>query len=131
MFLTAKSKGFVFEQGEHVSTLARVSSFKAPLVIEELRDFTSGDETALTEAIATIGIKKAGNYLFAKCGISPEQGFIRRAVLDPKRFKEENYLSEVANNQFRIDPEANVIAVLNAQDGLDYDSSKEIIKVYK
>lgn len=127
MFLSAKSKGFVFEQGEQVSTLARVSSFKAPLVIEELREFVSGDRAALDEAIASVaGPKKAGSYLFAKCGINPEQGFIRRATLDPKRIKEDSYLPEVANTQFRIDPDSNAIAVLNAWDGLDLDSSKAV-----
>lgn len=125
MFLSAKSKGFVFDQGEQVSVLARVSSFTAPLVIEELREFPSGDDAALAEALAALGPKKkAGNYLFAKCGVSPEEGFVRRATLDPKRIKEDNYLAEVANGQFRTDPETNAIAVLNAHDGLDFDPAK-------
>lgn len=128
MFLSAKAKGFVFDQGEQVTTLARVSSFKAPLVIEELREFASGDAAAMHEAVVALaGPKKAGNYLFAKCGISPEQGFIRRATLDPKRVKEDGYLTEVANGQFRIDPEVNAIAVLNASDGLDLESSKATV----
>jgi hypothetical protein len=124
MFFSAKSKGFVFDQGEQVSVLARVSSFKAPLVIEEMKEFASGDEAAFGEAVAALSPQKTGNYLFAKCGISPEQGFIRRATLDPKRFKEDNYLSEVVSAQFRIDSDSNIIAVLNAYDGLDFDPAK-------
>lgn len=124
MFLSAKSKGFVFDQGEQISVLARVSAFKAPLVIEEIKEFASGDDGALVEAISALSSKKAGSFLFARCGISPEQGFIRRASLDPKRFKEEGYLPEVASSQFRIDADLNIIAVLNAQDGLDFDPSK-------
>jgi len=124
MFLSPKSKGFVFDQGEQITLLARVSSFKAPLVVEELKEFTSGDVTALAEAIQTLSPKKSKSFLFAKCGISPEQGFIRRSTLDPKRIKEDNYLSETISSQFRIDSEINTIAVLNAQDGLEFDALK-------
>jgi len=124
MFLSSKSKGFVLDQGEQNSVLARVSSFKPPLTIEELQEFSSGDAAALAEAMAALSTRKSGNFLFAKCAISPAQGFIRRATLDPKRVKEESYLAEVVSSQFRIDSESNLISALNAQDGLEFDSTK-------
>lgn len=124
MFLSSKSKAFAFDQGEQVSVLVRASSSKAPIQIEEVREFATGDHASLTEAMGELNPKKAAGYLFAKCGVSPEQGFIRRATLDPKRLKEDTYLSEVASSQFRIDADSNTIAVLNAQDGLSFDSTK-------
>ncbi len=124
MFFSAKPKGFVLDLGEQVSVLTRVSSFQPPVVIEEIRELVAGDDAGLVEAITDLSSKKTGSYLFARCGISPELGFLRRASLDPKRIKEENYFSEVVSSQFRIDSDTNAIAVLNAQDGLDFDPSK-------
>jgi hypothetical protein len=124
MFSSSKTKAFVFDQGEQVSVLVRASSSKAPIQIEEVREFATGDHVALTEAMGELNPKKTAGFLFAKCGVSPEQGFIRRATLDPKRLKEDNYLVEVASSQFRIEPDSNMIAVLNAHDGLSFDSAK-------
>ncbi|MCX6939038.1 MAG: hypothetical protein NTU80_14320 [Verrucomicrobia bacterium] len=124
MFLSTKTKGYVYEQGEQITVLARVSSQKTPLVIEDIREFPTGDPAALSQAIGEIRPPKSSGYLFAKCGVSPEQRFIRRAGLDPKRIKEEKYLAEIASSQFRVDPDQSIIAVLNASDGLDFDPSK-------
>lgn len=124
MLFSAKTKGFIFDRGEQTALLARLSSLEAPLVIEAIAECPSGDPAALRETLASLAPKKAAGYLYAHCGISPEQRFVRRASLDMKRAKEGEYLSEVVNTQFRIDPEQHSIAVLNAFDGLDFDASK-------
>jgi hypothetical protein len=124
MFLSSKPKVFVLDQGEQVSVLVRASSSRMPIQIEEMREFATGDTSALYEAIRDLNPQKTGSFLFAKCAISPEQGFIRRATLDPKRIKEEAYLAEVASSQFRIDSDSHTIAVLNAVDGMSFDANK-------
>jgi Tfp pilus assembly protein, ATPase PilM len=124
MFFAAKPKGFILDRGEQTTLLARVSALRAPLVLEELRECETNDESALAEALTALKPKKASGYAQVHCGINPPARFIRRATLDVKRMKEEGYLAEVVNSQFRIDPEQNVITVLNAFDGLDYDATK-------
>jgi hypothetical protein len=124
MLFAAKAKGFALDRGEHVTLIARLSSFEAPLVIEELRECSSGDLAAVGEAMAALRPKKSAGYAHTNCGISPASRFVRRATLDPKRLKEADYLSEVVNSQFRIDPEKHTISVLNAVDGFDYEASK-------
>ncbi len=124
MFFAAKTKGFVLDRGEQTTLLARVSALQPPLVLEEIRECASNDEVALGEALAMLLPKKASGYSQAHCGVSPATRFIRRATLDLKRVKEPDYLSEVVNAQFRVDPEQNVISVLNAFDGLDYDPAR-------
>ena len=41
MLFKSKVKGYLLDQGEHVSHLARISSFEAPIVLEALVEFTS------------------------------------------------------------------------------------------
>lgn len=124
MLFSAKTKGFLLECGEQTTLLARVSSLAAPVVLEEIRECATGDDAALIEALAALQPKKGSGYAQAYCGVNPQARFVRRATLDLKRVKEADYMSEVVNTQFRIDPEQNSISVLNAFDGLDYDSTK-------
>jgi hypothetical protein len=124
MLFSAKNKSVVFDRGEQTTLIARVSGLKPPLVIEEIVEIIAGDEVAEKEAISKLVSKKGVGYIFSLCGVSPDARFVRRATLDPKRYKEEHYLSEVVNGQFRIDPEKNTIAVLNAFEGTEFDLTK-------
>lgn len=124
MFFAAKTKGFILDRGEQTTLLARVSALHAPLVVEDIRECASNDEAALAQAFAALNPGKGSGYAQVHCGVSPAARFVRRATLDLKRAKEPEYLSEVVNTQFRIDPEQNTITVLGAFDGLDYDSAK-------
>ena len=124
MFLSTKSKGYLCLQDEQVTTFVRVSSQKTPLVIEEIRECPTGDTEGQQKLIDEIRPPKSTGYLFAKCGVSPEQRFIRRTGLDPKKIKEEKYMSELVSSQFRIDADQSTIAILNSSDGLDFDPAK-------
>lgn len=132
MRFSSKAKTFVCEFGDHVSILARLSGRDAPLTVEGLVEFKSGSPDAIRKALSELSMGATQSYLKAICGISPEQRFVRRATLDPKRLKETEYLAEVASTQFRIEESQNVIAVLNAFDGLEFDPTapspgKEIV----
>ena len=124
MLFSAKSTGFVLDQGEQTSLLARVSGLRPPLVVDAIREFPTGDITAFDEALGALRPKNASGFLQANCGINPPGRFIRRATLDLKRLKENEYLHEVVTGQFRIDEERSVISVINAFDGLDFDAAK-------
>ena len=124
MLFKPKTKGFVFDQGELVSTVARVSGFEVPFTLEALEEFSTGDVGAMGAILEKVIAGKRSAYFHANCGVCPESRFIRRASLDLKRIKESGYLSEIMNSQFRIDPEHQSIAVLNAFDGSEFDASK-------
>lgn len=124
MLFKPKTKGFVLDQGELVSTVARVSGFEAPFTLEALEEFSTGDVGAMGAILEKVIDGKRSAYFHANCGVCPESRFIRRASLDLKRIKESGYLSEIMNSQFRIDPEHQSIAVLNAFDGSEFDASK-------
>lgn len=124
MLFSSKSKGYICEQNEQTTFVARVTSLEVPLVVEAIVECATNDENGLKSGLTELSLKKSPGYLHAYCGVSPEQRFVRRTSLDLKRAKESEYLAEVATSQFRLDPQTNVISVLNAYDGLDIDPTK-------
>jgi hypothetical protein len=124
MLFATKTKGYIVDRGEETTLIARVSSLQAPLVIEELREVATADSQAWTEVLAQMLPKKRSGYAYANCGIAPASRFVRKATLDLKRGKETEYLAEVVNTQFRLDPDKHTISVLNSGDGTEFDASR-------
>ncbi|MFH1499718.1 MAG: hypothetical protein ABII82_18050 [Verrucomicrobiota bacterium] len=132
MLFPAKTKGFYFEQNEFGVTFARTSAPGGAMVVEDIRECGVGDAQALAAICADYRPKKgASAYLMATCGVSPETRVVRRATLDPKKVREEGYLNELVNSQFRIDAANYTMALLNAGNGQEYDmgraSQKDVI----
>lgn len=124
MLFSKKSKGFCVEIGEHVTMVARLSQSQMPIVIEELKEFSSSEpENVIAWTKGSDG-KGATGYAHATCGIYPLKRLVRRQTLDTKRLKDPAYLGEVYSQQFRIDPEKYTIKVLNPSDGSELDLAK-------
>lgn len=122
MLFSPKTKGFFVEVSDHAVLLARTSSWDCPMTLEEVRECPPDDRDALAEAIRQLSPKKAaGRHLHATVGIYPSRRLVRRHSLELKRIKEQNYFNELFTQQFRIEQEKFTIAILNANDGADYD----------
>lgn len=125
MLFSQKNKGFFVELNDHAVLLARTSAPSAPFTVEEMRECAPGDAAALKEAITQIQPKKTPTgYLHATVGVYPVKRLVRRHALELKRLKEPGYLGEVCSQQFRIEQDKYAIAILNANDGGDYDLAK-------
>lgn len=126
MLFATKPKGYFVARNADQVLLARTSNpGEWPLTVEALRRCAANDEAALTAALAELQPKKGpSGYLHAVCSVSPERQVIRRATLELKRVKEPGYLEEACATQLRIEPKDYVLAVLNANDGSDYDVAK-------
>jgi hypothetical protein len=125
MFLSTKSKGFFINQSEHATLIARTSAPTGAMVVEEVRECAPGDNEALSATLLELQHKKtSGGYVHATCGVSPPKRLVRRATLDPKRVKEPEYMNEMVSTQFRVEPAQYALAMLNANDGIDYDFNK-------
>ena len=123
--LSKKTKGFFIEINEHTVLLARTSSPDAPMVVEELKQLLAGDDAALQTAIKELMEKRsASGYMHSRCAVYPARRLVRRATLDLKRVKDPAYYAEVCTQQFRIEPEKYMLAVLHSSDGTDYDAAK-------
>jgi len=125
MFFSQKSKGFFVEMNDHAVMLARTSAPSLPFSVEDMRECPPRDPKALEEALKAIQPKKApSGYLHATVGIYPPKRLVRRHSLELKRVKEAAYLAEVCTQQFRIEQDKYTLAILNANDGTDYDMAK-------
>lgn len=124
MLFKSKTQGLIYDEGEKITTLTRVSSFKAPVSVEEVREVQNDDPEALKNALRGLFAKRASGLIQARCGIFSDQQFIRRTSLDPKRIKESGYLSDLVSTQFRIDPQTFSIATLDATEGIEYDATR-------
>ncbi len=119
-----KTQGFFVEVNSHATLLARTSALKPPLVIEELKELPPGDDAAVQATVKEMIGKKGGSYMHAVCGMYPASRAVRRATLDVKRVREPAYLTEICVQQLHIELEKNSVAVLNAEQGAEYDAGK-------
>jgi hypothetical protein len=125
MFFAAKTKNFFLDFNDHTVLLARTSKQTPPFVVEEIIECAPGDQTALAEALKALQTKKsASGYLHASCGVNAPRRVVRKVTLEPKRLKEPTYLNEATAQQLRIDPDQYTLAILNSNQGTDYDTSK-------
>lgn len=125
MLFAPKSKGFFVDQTDSMIVLARASTNSGPCVLEDIRELSPDDQAGWDAVVAEYLPKRASNALMqAVCGVSPEARLLRRATLDLKRIKEDGYLNELVATQFRVDPEAYLLALINASDGHEFDLAK-------
>lgn len=129
MLFSQKTKGFFVELNDHAILFARTSAPGIPYTIEDLRECPPNDPAALQEAIGQIQIKKSPTgYLHATVGVFPAKRLVRRHSLELKRVKEPGYFAEVCTQQFRIEQDKYTLALLNSNDGTDYDVTKAVQK---
>ncbi len=125
MFFSKKTKGFFVESSDHAVFLGRTSHLVAPFTIEDLRECPPDDSEALAEAISQVYPgKNAGGYLHATVGVYPEKRLVRRHSVEVRRIKEPSYFAEVCSQQFRIEQDKFSLAIINANDGSDFDAAK-------
>jgi hypothetical protein len=125
MFFSKKTKGFFVESSDHAVFLGRTSHLVAPFTIEDLRECPPDDSEALAEAIRQIHPgKNASGYLHATVGVYPEKRLVRRHSVEVRRIKEPSYFAEVCSQQFRIEQDKFSLAIINANDGSDFDAAK-------
>jgi len=124
MLFSSKTKGYCIEFGEQSISLARMSQFESPLVVEEVKEFAVSDTEALKEYLKTATGKGPTSFVHAKCGVYPSKRVVRRHTLDLKRIKEPAYFNEIYTQQFRIDAEKYTMMVQNSTDGSEYDDTK-------
>ncbi|MFT3784048.1 MAG: hypothetical protein QM790_18735 [Nibricoccus sp.] len=123
MVFSKKTKDFFVEQNSHSILLAATSSQSGPLVVEEIVTCPSNNSEALADALKKIQPKKGGQsgLLRATCGVYSANRLVRHAALDPKRYRDPSYVGDVMANQLRIEADKYTLALLNANDGTDFD----------
>lgn len=125
MLFSAKTKGYFVELSDYGCLFARTSAMAGPLIVEELAECPVDDAEKFAETLQSLQVTKSpSGYMHAVCGLYPGKRIVRRATLDPKRYKDPAYLNEVITQQLRVEPEKYTLSVLNSADGTDFDISK-------
>ncbi len=125
MFFAQKTKGFFVELNDHAVLLARTSSPVAPFVVEEMKECAPHDTAELDAMVKQLQPKKnPSGYLHAAVGIYPPRRVVRRHTVESKRVNEAAYIAEICTQQFRIEQDKYLLAMLNANDGQDFDPGK-------
>jgi hypothetical protein len=93
--------------------------------IEDLRECPLGDEAALAEAIRQIQPKRPpSGFVHATVAMYPPKRVIRKHTLELKKMKEPGYMADLFTQQLRIEQDKFTLALINANDGGDYDLAK-------
>ena len=129
MLFSKKTKGFFVELNDHAIMVARTSAAVPPFTVEEMRECAPGEAAALADCLNQVQPRKSpSGYLHATVGVYPPKRIVRRHTLELKRVKEPGYFPEVCSQQFRIEQDKYSIALLNANDGGDFDAAKAVQK---
>jgi len=132
MFFSKRTKGFFVEMNENSVLLARTSSVSPPMELEDLKECTLGEQAVVTETLRQLQPRRPpSGYMHAVVGAYPPRRIVRRHTLELKKMKDQGYMADVFTQQLRIEQDKFTIAMINANDGADYDliksNQKEVI----
>lgn len=130
--LKSKTKGLFLDISEFSILAARTSGYKRPITIEDVIEIpiqqVVGPEEIKAELEEFVDFQ-GGEYFVSVCGVYPESRFIRYFEADNvNKAKDIKHLTSVLKDQFSVDPDKNVLAILDAQNGADYDLEKSLSK---
>lgn len=125
--LAPKSKSLYVELSDFSILTAVVSGLDAPLTIESLHEISADKPADEVKDFFDSILENKGRYVQGRCGVYPKSRFVRRTTLEqPAKAKDPAFLVELLKERFRIDPAENSIAVVNAVDGTEFDSTKNL-----
>lgn len=118
---TGKRKLIIDDRGDFL-LVAAANGLTAPVEIDEIRRIpVAGSETAADELREMAGLRR-GNYAFADVGIQPEGTFVRPFSLDaPGRARQPGFVEKTLKEEFSIEPESTLTAVVHPVSGNLYD----------
>ncbi len=125
MLFSKKTKGYFVEMNENSVLLARTSSpFRRPWRLRSSRNAPWATRPASRSLKQLQPKRPPSGYLHAAVGVYPPRRVVRRHTLELKKMKEPAYMADVFTQQLRIEQDKFTIAMINANDGADYDLAK-------
>jgi hypothetical protein len=130
--MKSKTKGLFLDVSEFSILAAKTSGYKLPITIEDLTEIPlkeGQDEDEVKSLLEEFVDFQGNDYFVSVCGVYPESRFTRYYEADTvNKAKDVNHLRKVLQEQFSIDPDKNVLSILDANDGSDYDMQKSLSK---
>lgn len=119
-----KTKGLFVDVTGETAFVARASGIKPPFTIEEIREISVADVTEGAEAIRAIAGARGTGYTTAVCAVYPASRLVGRVSIEPRKFREEGYMSEVVHEALKINPADYSLFTLSPEDGSDASAMK-------
>jgi len=120
-----QSKGLFVDISDFSVLAARTSSFEPPMTVEAVEDVSEVERGEREAYFRDFARSKSGAYVVGRCGAYPENRFVRRHKVESvNKMKDPEFLSQTLRSTYELDPERNMVAVLNARDGSDFDPSQ-------
>lgn len=130
--LKPKTKGLFIDVSEFSILAVRTSGYKLPIVVEEVAelpvtaDCQPEDVRSFLERLVDF---KGVSYFISRCGVYPEGRFLHYYEAESaSKLKNANFLSEVLESEFNVDPATNSVSILDARDGSDFDVEQALSK---
>jgi hypothetical protein len=128
----SKAKGLYVDISEFSVLAARTSGFKLPISIEALAEYplkSQEDFDGIRGFIESLVDFKGGGYFISRAGVYPDKSFVRYFEADSvHKAKDMAYLTEVLKSEFGLNPEVSQVAILDANDGADFDPKTSLSK---
>lgn len=115
----SKSKGLFFDLAGETALVARTTGMTAPFVIEELREIPIGDPGEVADAVRTLAGVRGNGYATACCGIYPNGRLISRLAVEPRKLRDEGYLSQHVADSLKIDAAVHSLVPISISEGAD------------
>lgn len=127
-----KTKGLFVDISEFSILAARTSGYKIPMVIEELAEYPLGSNDSreeIREFFEQVVDFNGSGYYVSRTGVYPEGRFVRYYEAESaNKAKNLDFLSGILKSEFNVDPTVNNVAILDAQDGSDFDLENSLSK---
>lgn len=130
--LKPKSKGLFIDISEFSILAARTSSYKLPMVVEEIAELplqAAQDSETVRAFFEQLVDFKGNSYYTAHCAVYPEDRFVRYYEAETtSKVKDAKFLTNVLVDEFSIDVDASHVSILDARNGSDLDFEKVTTK---
>ena len=127
-----KVKGLFLDVSDFSVLAARTSGYKLPLIVEEVSEYVlSGadridDIRSFLESVVEF---HGSNYFVSRCGVYPDGRFVHyHEVESVSKAKKLDFLSKTLDEEFKVNPAENNVAILDARDGSDFDPKTSLTK---
>ncbi|TVP78925.1 MAG: hypothetical protein EA353_07490 [Puniceicoccaceae bacterium] len=130
--LKPKNKGLFLDVSDFSILAARTSGYTSPIVVEEIAEYVlsgSDDPETIRAFLEELVDFKGQGFFVSRCGVYPAGRFLfYHEVESVSKAKDLNFLAQVLESEFKINPAKNHVAILTAKDGADYDPKSGLDK---
>ncbi|RME67639.1 MAG: hypothetical protein D6781_12815 [Verrucomicrobia bacterium] len=115
----SKSKGLFVDVAGDTLRLAVTTSSQPPFIIENLEAIAKDNLEAAAQRIREMTGAKSNGYSQGICAVYPPNRIVARVAVDPRKFRDAEYLEKHVQETLKIEPANYSLFTLSTTDGAD------------